>query len=777
MEETAYPFQPVSRLPEDPGPAPTDMEPELTGTAPRRPNKDRHDWDELLHPSLKVTKFDVFLMVLHIVIRHGQTGPLVEDLLKFVNVIVGQNAIPTSKYVFSGLYEPKDTLFFHYFCPECNTYLDEKSTFDSNCKRTACPSCGEICPVGGIDGKNLFVSLSVRNQLEQLLKRPHFHVIPHLDRPEGFFSDVMDGELYRSMCKEGMPLANPNALTVTFNTDGVEVFESVYGSLWPILMIVNETRPEDRFRPENVLLAGLYFGEKSPNMSMFLKPFVKEFQDLAVNGVKHSLPDGTEITRQVYAILCSLDSVAKPKVADMTQFNGADACGYCEHPNIPVEGLSNPRYLANKEYKERTHEGMLRDMQKADALARAGKPKAVNGIRGISILVMLPLFHAVFGFGIDYFHAVLEGVMSKLCDLWFGTGNSPYVISDKIVSISSRLTKIKPPNILPRPRSLLKRPKLKAKEWRAFLLYYALPCLSGVLPPVYFEHFKCLVKAMHILLSESIPAENLREAARLLKKFVWDFNTLYGDRSMVYNTHLCSHYLARMTENYGGLMNYSTFPFESTNGFLLKLTKGTRGVVHQIARKYVTARNVPMFCRKYRVTEGALKFCSYVFSYDYLKYDEKFDDVTALGYESLGELSQPEVSALQSMNTVFDILPGNKFVYFKRVVRKGALFYSRSYSKPQHFDDSCVTLDNGSYAIIDKIIKSSCEESALFALVKPIRLSDHGSPIPQIKCCAQDMYGDVIVVPFCSVKVKCVLVSVEGGSTYVCDIPNFFERE
>ena len=77
------------------------------------------------------------------------------------------------------------------------------------------------------------------------------------------------------------------------NTDGVCLYKSSKFSIWPF-SLVNELPVAERFRPKNVILAGLRFGHDKPNPQMYmsaLKDEIKELYrgiDLKVDGVEHS---------------------------------------------------------------------------------------------------------------------------------------------------------------------------------------------------------------------------------------------------------------------------------------------------------------------------------------------------------------------------------------------------------------------------------------------------------------------------------------------------------
>lgn len=79
--------------------------------------------------------------------------------------------------------------------------------------------------------------------------------------------------------------------------------------IWPLQGMVNEL--PYHVRKENVLLFGLWFGTKKPNVNTFLKPFTQECQSLSTFGFKlHS----NNIVKQcrVIAAVMMCDSVARP---------------------------------------------------------------------------------------------------------------------------------------------------------------------------------------------------------------------------------------------------------------------------------------------------------------------------------------------------------------------------------------------------------------------------------------------------------------------------------
>ena len=105
-------------------------------------------------------------------------------------------------------------------------------------------------------------------------------------------------------------------------------------------------------------------------------------------------------------------------------------------------------------------------------------------------------------------HAVLLGITNMLMYKWFSPtqGNKEYFVGNNLKKISSRLQSIHPPASIERlPRDLEKHyQSLKATELQACLLFYGIPCLIGIVPDTYFNHFSYLSEAIYILLGDNI---------------------------------------------------------------------------------------------------------------------------------------------------------------------------------------------------------------------------------------------------------------------------------
>ena len=61
-------------------------------------------------------------------------------------------------------------------------------------------------------------------------------------------------------------------------------------SLWPLHFIINELPYKLRTLKENMIIAGLWFGESKPSMNIYLKLIIKELMILEQHGVEVQPP-------------------------------------------------------------------------------------------------------------------------------------------------------------------------------------------------------------------------------------------------------------------------------------------------------------------------------------------------------------------------------------------------------------------------------------------------------------------------------------------------------
>ena len=118
-------------------------------------------------------------------------------------------------------------------------------------------------------------------------------------------------------------------------------------------------------------------------------------------------------------------------------------------------------------------------------------------------------------------HAVLEGVTNTMIQYWLDTKyhSRRFYLGRRTSLVDQKLLRIKPPHEFKRtPRSVTTYKYWKASEFRAFLLYYALPVLMDILPLIMFIH-NFRMRQMLPLIGQRIAASENSATTTFLRKF------------------------------------------------------------------------------------------------------------------------------------------------------------------------------------------------------------------------------------------------------------------
>ena len=97
---------------------------------------------------------------------------------------------------------------------------------------------------------------------------------------EGFYNDIFDGILYKTLCQEGF-FSNPYDICLIGSTDGYQIFWQKRNDCWVFLYINANLPPNEWVKKENLLIARIIPGPHSPKkMNTFFRPLVNELKKL-----------------------------------------------------------------------------------------------------------------------------------------------------------------------------------------------------------------------------------------------------------------------------------------------------------------------------------------------------------------------------------------------------------------------------------------------------------------------------------------------------------------
>lgn len=677
--------------------------------------------DEEVYKGGNITKGQLFTLVLAFILRHCCSKSALVDLLSLLNLLV-PGCLPRSAYLFRRFLNKctDESIDMHVICSSCASYIGK---FESG-RFSKCNECGTDNNCGDISSGNSFYTWSIKSQLLNLFKQADILKAMRNARKSDKtdISDVCDGSQYAKL-----NINFPNSISLACNTDGVPLFNSSNKVLWPVYFIVNEL--PFALRNTCMLLSALWLGSGKPRVECLFKPIVDELVNLCTSGFSW-LYDGNLVTTTVRLAFVTCDSVARPILQNMKQFNGEFGCPFClMKGDVVAKGRGHVRSYSGNEAERRTHLQVLRNAQEA-----LQQNRCVFGVKGPSILSVIPKFDIVRNFVPDYMHAVLLGTVRQLVFLWLDTKShsKPYYLGHKSKEIDSLLLSLRPPSEIKRsPRSLDLRKYWKASEWRNFLLFYSFPCLKGVLPLKYMLHWHLLIFSIFNLMKTPIKPDVLRKCNLALHKFAGLMADLYGEENCSFNIHLLTH-LASSVRWWGPLWATSAFVFEDANGRLLNFFHGTKGVSCQIFKSFTYSTCLRKLAKRYMNTP----LCEVVF--DQLlnitlscKFVQKIScDTTLIGNFVRRLLSVNELLCVQdALHTMNMQIVDNKIDEYDRGVVRGQLLHTEQYCEKLKVQDCCITLRGKKDAFVIKqfvVVNATCNGQGaiitrlLFLLLEPL---------------------------------------------------------
>lgn len=677
---------------------------------------------ETLYNGCNITREESELLILNYNIRRSLTDLALEDLLDLINCHL-PTPLYKSKYTFLKQFESQISIETHYYCPQCQSPLTVANAINQ------CELCNYEYNANDFKN-NYFLTIPLKKQLESIVNGKLFN---QFLKSSNHNSDVINGEVYKTLRER--EIISTNDISIQFNTDGVSLFKSSGVSIWPIQVMINEL--PFKIRKEKIILCGLWYGSEKPNMNLFLSPFTQELIDLHTQGIVRSKPGSPDIIIKVHTLMCTVDSVARPLCQMIIQYNGKYGCSFCLHEGDRIEvGRGYARVYPGSVHRIRTLE-----QHEADA-REASVDVPINGVKGMSILMFIPLFNIIHSFIPDYMHCVLLGVIKTLICATFDSTQKDkmFYLGRHIREIDERLLNIKPPCEVSRvPRSIGDRALWKANEWRNFILYYFLPCFKGILPLVYLKHWLLLVTSLHLLLRNKITSDDLQFATKALKKFVSSIPELYGMENAKFNMHLLLH-IPSAVKKFGALWATSTFPYEKYNGILKKIFKNTQAPPEQI-------------CKSYRRLSITQELSSIVFSkndcpedikqlykklVDYLKIKrcvEVGPYLRLFGAPKVISLTLAEKTLIEQFLNVY---VENTAILYERFIYKNTLYHANIYTRLDKRNNSIVRLADNIFIEITKIITISILN---IAEEKTIIIGQLFEILPDLEVCSDDDFG------------------------------------
>lgn len=740
-----------------------------------------------IYEGAQITLAISMLLITTFAMRHSLTSEGITELLQLLILHCKlSNCLPKTLYAFRQFFKDvQHPLKYHNHCSYCLLGIATPQII--TCQNPQCRK--SLQEEGSVSG---FIEIPVFSQIQSLFNRPGFKESiqsksKRVKKNESAIEDIYDGRIYKDLINRGI-LLNEFDITLTLNTDGANPFRSSKTSLWPVYLMINELPFTERIRPENMIVAGIWYGTKKPKMAGFLRPSMTSLKRLE-NGVKLNIGD-SEVNFRAILVASTCDLPARACVCAMNQYNGSSSCIKCKQTGKVVKvGKGSTRVfppdMENLVGPARSNESVCED---ASAAIEIQSP--VNGIKGPSWFSYLKYYSFVHSTAIDYMHGVLLGVTKTLHSLWFSPKYSThgFSISTQIDIVNKRLLQIKPPNYMSRlPRSLSESNYWKASEWKHWLLYFAPAVLYGVLLPIYYDNLLLFSEAIFLLLQDSITSEDVSKCKVMLARFVAMFPVMYTETKMTLNLHQVLH-LPDQVLDLGPLWSVSCFPFEDANGFLLQLFNGTQHIDKQIAHAIAVIQKIPELMMAMEKNTPAR---------------ELYNRMKRKNWKHKGSLIEAGVYLVGATQLVNDLTDAfncaindkiygkiGKVISFKRAKIMGDVFHSQSYTRVRLRNSYTVSFEEDNsvlYGFIEIFCqvctKCHCEGTCSctpfhFAMIRHLPVTENHQGVSYLKKINHTHKEKIIAVPLNKIRRKCVFVDViDSDLKLVCILPNILEKD
>jgi hypothetical protein len=293
---------------------------------------------------------------------------------------------------------------------------------------------------------------------------------------------------------------------------------------------------EERYKVENALLVGLWYGNK-PDMNIFMSSLVSDLL-LMEKGIPIQL-NGDNILIRGRIIGEVMDLPARADYYRTNGHNGKCSCLFCNTkgkcidrrmcfatPDGDVVSQRTEQHVTN------TYE-MLRSSIDSDAIC---------GLKDIPVMTVLPYWSMLKTNYIDGMHQI-QGIFKSLIKLWSLSKYKTYNFHIKKrvwQSIDNEYKTQKNVAMFKRSfRSLLQNYKhMKAMEALVFMIYSS-PILEKYMDQKYYKHHELLVDSLTKLFSEELSYRQLDMIEKNLKQYVLEFQVCVTNQCFVLILTLC----------------------------------------------------------------------------------------------------------------------------------------------------------------------------------------------------------------------------------------------
>lgn len=528
---------------------------------------------------------EMMLLDLALMTRHKQTYESLIDTFETKNIAFGRKYFPTSKKeLWRILGRNNSGIVEHIYCSQCGGYIGKKKHqgLFSTCPS---PQCGFRIET---NKAKYFVTLSLKCQFRNFLQTPGIADLLKYRETRTKHQDDAIEDVYDSKGYKDLNLG-PNDFSGVLNLDGCKIRKGAKLEIYPVFFRLNELPP--LLRQKFMFLAAVFVDTVEPKMTSLLQPVVDQLNSLHEDGLTWTL-NGNQVLSKIKTQCFCVDGKARHQVLNMSTHQSHYGCTYCTLKGVTVGESRTMRWPIGPHpeippSEDRTNEGMIGAILQAH---ETGAP--VLGHKGPTPLMLLNDFDLRKGNACDDLHILYECAAKHITEL--SLTEAPRVqerMGQETLCniIDVRLQKIKTPTNISRKPGTCKmsnRKQMKGSEWRNWIIYYAVPCLQGLILQTHITPIEYLSHGAFLLSQDIILPEHKLQAEHCFRRFLELNEELYGIERTKLNLHALTHFGRSVSEN-GNLWCYSTFNFESWNHKIIQTVKSPKGALLQIVVRHL----------------------------------------------------------------------------------------------------------------------------------------------------------------------------------------------
>ncbi len=372
-------------------------------------------WDEPVCAYLSTSLYSAYTLILFFIVQLKLSKTSIEKLLILLQAFLPtNNALAKTKYMFFKCLKLQLSMDTVHFCHKHGICDGEQCRHsDGTCVIDSMLWCHPV---------KQFVSRLSKDKRFYELAQSYRRRTKHTDDR---ICDIYDGIAYKKIAS---PVTNmPGGYSFLHNYDGATKWKSSLVSAIPIFMVCNELPFVERFKVENTIFCGVWFGTEKPNTNILFSSLVNDLLEGDI-GVDITTPLGSIEKVRVRCLNSSCDLPAKAALLHQQQHGGYHACSFCNNSGLSMDKRFCYPLLASYGDVKFDHSSRKEDDIKAaysvydenissSILQSNQKLPVIQGLNGISVFRRLPYWEWTLFSTIDFMH-LLEGIFHLLMKLW-----------------------------------------------------------------------------------------------------------------------------------------------------------------------------------------------------------------------------------------------------------------------------------------------------------------------------------------------------------------------